>query len=194
MKIREGKPEDARFLSKVVTGAIGRELCTGLAGSEERLPLVDELFATLAADPVSQYSYTNALIATDDEGSPVGGIIAYDGADLHRLRRAFIREANDILGWSVSEKEAEEWGDEAAPDEIYIDSLFVEPGYRGKGVASALLKATLRKFAGTKKPLGLLVEPENRRALQAYTHWGFEQVGVSNFFRSPMIHMQLSPR
>ena len=190
INVREGIIEDAAFLATVVVEAIGRELCIGLAGNEERLPLVKDLFARLASDPESQYSYKNALIATTDEGKQIGGIIVYDGAHLRRLRRAFVREANEILGWNVSEEEAETWGDEADPGEIYIDSLYVEPEFRNKGVASALLKGIETKFKESEKPFGLLVEPENNRALQTYLHWGFTESGISNFFRSPMIHLQ----
>lgn len=190
MIIRYGKIEDAEFIASVVTGAIGPELCIGLAGDETRLPLVTELFARLAADPDSQYSYNNTLIATSDDGTLIGGLIAYDGAELRRLRKAFVREANAILGWNVSEEEAENWGDEADTGEIYIDSLYVVPEYRNSGVASALLKGLENRTAGISKPLGLLVEPENHRALQTYTHWGFHEAGVSHFFRTPMIHMQ----
>lgn len=190
MNIREGKIEDAEFLARVVTEALGPELCVELAGGEARLPLVNELFARLAADPVSQYSYTNALVAIDGEGSRAGAIIVYDGARLHRLRRAFARAANEILGWDVTEEDSEDWDDEASPDEIYIDSLYVVPEFRKRGVATALLNAVKKKFSGEPKPLGLLVEPENRRALQTYLHWSFRQVGISNFFKTPMIHMQ----
>ena len=188
--IREGRVEDAGFLAKVVTGALGHELSVGLAGGGSRLPLVDRLFTRLAADPLSQYSYKNAFIATTDDGACVGGIIAYDGSLLHSLRKAFAREANKILGWNVTAEEVENWDDEAQPDEIYIDSLYVAPEYRQKGVASALLKEVKKKFAKTGKPLGLLVEPENRKALQTYLHWGFHQVEISNFFHTPMLHMQ----
>ena len=190
MIVREGRIEDAEFLATVVTEAIGRELCIGLAGSEDRLPLVTELFTRLAADPDSQYSYRNSLVATDEDGRYAGGIIAYDGARLHLLRKAFAREANSVLGWNVTEEEAENWDDEADADEIYIDSLYVVPDFRKQGVASALLKGIENRFAMTSKPLGLLVEPENHRALQTYIHWGFRRVGISNFFRTPMIHMQ----
>lgn len=190
MKIREGRIEDAGFLATVVTEALGRELCLDLAGSEDRLALVNELFTRLAAAPDSQYSYRNALIATDADGTRAGGVIVYDGAQLHSLRKAFFRKANEILGWSVTKEEAENWDDEAQPGEIYIDSLYVAPEYRKQGVASALLKEVERKFAHTHKPLGLLVEPENHRALHTYLHWGFQQVGVSDFFQTPMLHMQ----
>lgn len=190
MLIRNGRIEDAGFLAKVVTEALGRELSIGLAGSEARLPLVDKLFTRLAADPHSQYSYVNALIASAGDGTNAGGIIVYDGALLHPLRKAFAREANEILGWNVTEEEVESWDDEAQPDEIYIDSLYVAPEFRKKGVASALLREVEKRFADIRKPLGLLVEAENRQALQTYQHWGFRKVGISNFFRTPMLHMQ----
>lgn len=190
MIIREGRPDDAGFLATVVMEALGHELCLSLAGGEKRLPLVKELFTRLAAARDSQYSYANALVAVGEDGARMGGVIAYDGALLHELRKAFIREANAILGWNVTEEEAEDWGDEAEPGEIYIDSLYVAPVYRKLGVASALLKGVEAQFSDVDKPLGLLVEPENQCALQVYRHWGFRQVGVSDFFRTPMIHMQ----
>lgn len=190
MKIREGRPEDSKFLATVVAEAIGTELCIGLAGGETRLPLVNELFTSLAADPESQYSFRNSFVATTDDGVPIGGIIAYDGADLRRLRKAFAREANKILGWNVTEEESEKWEDEADPGEIYIDSLYVAPEYRKRGVASALLKGVEARFRETQKPLGLLVEPENHKALNTYIHWGFKQVGISHFFQTPMLHLQ----
>ena len=151
---------------------------------------MEKLFTRLAADPESQYSYRNSLVATADDGTPVGGIIAYDGADLRRLRKAFAREAHKILGWDVTEEESEKWEDEADPYEIYIDSLYVVPEYRNRGVASTLLKGVEERFKEKQKPLGLLVEPENQRAFRAYLHWGFREVGISHFFQTPMIHLQ----
>lgn len=191
MEIREGIPADAPFLADVVIEAIGPELCLGLAESAERIPLVKELFTSLASLPDSQYSYRNSLVAVDRDGTPVGGIIAYDGGRLRELRKAFVREANRILGWRVTEEESENWGDEAAPDEIYIDSLYVVPEARKRGVATALVRAVGSRFAGSGKPLGLLVEPENEVARITYQRWGFREVGISNFFYTPMLHMQL---
>lgn len=190
MEIKEGKKEDAAFLAKVVTEAVGPELCEGLAKGKQNIPRVMELFTTLASRKDSQYSHNNAFIAISDAGLPLGGIIAYDGARLQGLRRAFFQEANRILGWNVTEKEADNWENEADAGEIYIDSLFVVPEARGKGVASALLKAVEEKYTDSGKPLGLLVDPENTRALRTYRHWGFRNAGLSNFFATPMIHLQ----
>lgn len=191
MEIREGRIEDAPFIAEVVMGAMGDKLCVGLADSPGRLPLVQRLFIALAEDSFSQYSHKNALIAVNSEGEQIGAIIAYDGANLHHLRRAFIREANIILGWNVSEEDAAKWGDETDESEIYIDSLYVVKKWRKQGVASGLLNRVNTKFQGAGKPLGLLVEPENKKARTTYEHWGFKEVGISNFFATPMIHMQL---
>ena len=190
MKIRKGKIEDAPFLAEVVMEAVGEELCLGLAETKERLPLVTKLFTTLAAAPDSQYSYNNAFIAVDADDKPLGGIISYDGAKLHELRKAFVREANSILGWNVTEEEAECWGDEADKGEIYIDSLYVVARARRQGVATALLDAVEKRYEGSGKPLGLLVEPDNQNARETYRHWGFRKAGISNFFQTPMIHKQ----
>lgn len=190
MIIREARREDAAFLAEVVMEAIGRELSVELAGSPDRLPIVKELFAALGADPYSQYSYRNAFVAESDAGQRLGGIIAYDGARLHELRKSFVREANRLLGWNVTEKEEEEWGDEADKDEIYIDSLYVIPEARKQSIASSLLEAIQSRFKDFGKPLGLLVDPDNTNALATYRHWGFKEAGISNFFFTPMLHLQ----
>lgn len=191
IRIREGEAKDAPFLAQVVMEAVGEDLCLGLADRAERLPLVSKLFETLAGSDDSQYSYRNAFVAEDEDGNPQGGIIAYDGAQLHELRKAFIREANRILGWNVTEQEAENWGDEADAGETYIDSLYVAPGLRRQGVATRLMDAINRRYENSGKPLGLLVEPENHTALATYRKWGFREVGISNFFYTPMLHLQL---
>lgn len=191
IRIREGEVNDAPFLAQVVTEALGEELCLGLAESGERLTLVRQLFTTLGATDDSQYSYLNAFVAVDECDNPIGGIIAYDGSRLHELRKAFIRKANRILGWNVTEQEAQNWGDEADAGEIYIDSLYVVPDLRRQGVATRLMDAVSRRHQASGKPLGLLVEPENHAALATYRHWGFREVGISNFFYTPMLHLQL---
>ncbi|MBD5170623.1 MAG: GNAT family N-acetyltransferase [Bacteroidales bacterium] len=188
--ISPAQKSDADFIATIVMGALGSELCLGLAGSEDRLDVVHTLFRYLGAADHSQYSYTNTLIARSN-GRAVGGIIAYDGARLHDLRKEFVHAANDILGWQMTEEDFGNRGDETGPGEIYIDSLYVSPEYRGKGIASKLISnVALLKATPDLPTIGLLVEFENERAKRLYESIGFKTVGVNNFFPVPMHHMQ----
>ena len=77
--IRAGKENDAEFLAQTVMNALGEALCNNLAGGKENLPKVKALFTHLARIPSSQYSYKNSFVAEEGD-TPVGAIIAYDGA------------------------------------------------------------------------------------------------------------------
>lgn len=182
--------EDAPFIAQTVMGAVGEELCCRLAGGKENLPAVTALFTRLAAEDESQYSYRNTFVARDGDGRPIGAIVAYDGARLHTLRKAFALAANDILGWNLTEEEMYEWGDETEPGEVYIDSLYVLPDFRGQGLASDLIRHVIENRRVDDKPFGLLVEPENVKAKTLYEKSGFSEVGINNFFAVPMLHLQ----
>ncbi|MDE6397172.1 MAG: GNAT family N-acetyltransferase, partial [Muribaculaceae bacterium] len=94
-------------------------------------------------------------------------------------------------GWNITDEEFNRRGDETEAGEPYIDSLYVAPEYRGKGIASALIAYTIERNASPDNPtVGLLVEFENRRAQRLYESLGFKTVGINNFFPVPMHHMQ----
>ncbi len=180
---------DADFIALTVMGALGEELCLSLADGEENLPKVTRLFKRLAESDNAQYSYLNTTIARIG-GRPVGALIAYDGRRLHELRKAFVDAANDILNWDITEDEFSQRGDETGPGEVYIDSLYVAPEYRGTGIARGLIGHVVSRQPA--ETFGLLVEPENERAKRLYENLGFKKVGVNHFFSVPMYHMQLS--
>ena len=191
--VRQATKEDAPFLAQTVMGALGSELCCKLAGGEEKMPLVRRLFTNLAASEISQYSYTNSLTALSAGGEMAGAIIAYDGARLQELRKAFIREANSILGWNIDENDEERLEAETNAGEIYIDSLFVVPAFRRKGIATALIRSVISHHKEAGKPVGLLVDPDNPKAKHTYESLGFREVGTNGFFGVGMIHMQYFP-
>ena len=182
---------DAEFIARAVMDAVGEELCVSLAGGEENLPKVRALFTRLGASERAQYSYRNTFVAKLPDGTPIGAIVVYDGARLRELRGEFISAANEILGWSLTDEEMSRRGDETGPYEVYIDSLFVVPEFRGKGVAVALIRQAIERKRIGNKPFGLLVEPENAVAKRLYESLGFRQVGISHFFSVPMLHMEL---
>lgn len=181
--------EDAGFIADVVLGAIGKEHTLHMAGSEERIPLVQDVFRHLAEKEDSQYSYRNTLIARSAEGTPIGAVITYDGALLHSLRQAFIEEANHTLGWNLRD---EQFTDETSPDEIYLDSLMVLPEHRGEGIGTRLITAAKDKAREAGKPLGLLVDFENPHARSLYTSLGFRSAGIRPFAGKDMEHMVLN--
>lgn len=185
-KIREGRPEDAEAISKVVQMAMHEECCLAFAGTEERLLLVDETFTILAGRPDSQYSYRNTLVAEDAQGNVAGAIVSYDGARMHELRQAFVEVANRVMDCGFVEAEMD---NETSDDEIYLDSLAVFPAYRGNGLARKLMDAACRRHASAGKPFGLLCAPGNDDAYALYGRLGFQEIGLRPFAGITMRHM-----
>ena len=187
--IRKGLKEDAPFIGKTITEAMGYDLCVGLAEDEENLLNVLKLFTDLAATETAQYSYLNTLVAVDEDDKRIGAIIGYDGAGLREMRKDFIAKANELLRWNVTVEEADNWEPETNSNEIYLDSLYVIPEYRNRGIASSLIRAAIDKYRNIGKPFGLLVEPHNEKAKKLYKELGFKEDGVNNFCGEPMIHL-----
>ena len=187
--IRPGRRDDAPFIGKTITEAMGHELCIGLAEGEENLPKVLKLFKDLAATETAQYSYKNTLVAIDKDDKRIGAIIGYDGSSLREMRKDFIAKANELLGWNVTVEEVYNWEPETNPNEIYLDSLFVISEFRNRGIASFLIKAAIEKYRNIGKPFGLLVEPHNTKAHKLYKKLGFKEDGVNNFCGVPMLHL-----
>lgn len=183
--IRPARREDAPYLGLTVVRAVGEDIAAGLAGSHHTVDDVVAMFASLAARDDAQYSYRHSLVAVDDNDRPVGAIIGYDGARLHELRERFLEAANEQLGIEFGELD-----DECESTEFYLDSLAVDPEWRGRGVATALIRAMAGRAAEAGKPAGLLVDKENPRARTLYERVGFRPVGERPFVHVVMDHMQ----
>lgn len=188
MKIIDAEKQDARLIGEVVVAAVGEETAADFAGGKS-VDDVKSMFARLAAREDTQYSYLNALKAVADDGTPMGFVVGYDGAGLHRLRKAFFEEAKKTLGKNLEGKIP----DECEPGEFYLDSLAVFPQYRGKGVGRALIDAMARRAHGCGKPLGLLCEKANAEARRLYKALGFEKTGETLFAGEMADHLQRRP-
>ena len=120
---------------------------------------IDTLTA-ICAQPDTQYSYTNTLVAEVD-GEIAGIMITVDGAIYRMQRERMFPQLKDLFntafgpGW-------EEMGDEAQTGELYVDSIAVFPAYRHRGIGTTLLSHAQQRAKELNIPLvTLAVEPTN---------------------------------
>ena len=80
--------------------------------------------------------------------------------------------------------------DETGAGEYYIDSLCVAAPYRKQGIATALIKAVIRKAGSLGMPsVGLLVDSGNPKAEHLYTQVGFRYLDDNVWGGHPMRHL-----
>ncbi|MDE6378707.1 MAG: GNAT family N-acetyltransferase [Duncaniella sp.] len=185
--IRPAKREEAPYIGAAVVDAVGEDIAAELGEGRGGIEAVRALFSELAQRDDSQYSYLNTLVAVDSDDRLVGVCVGYDGARLHRLRQQFIEAARRRLGIEFGDLK-----DECEATEYYLDSLAVDPGHRGQGIASMLIEATVERACVTGKPAGLLVDKDNLRARRLYERLGFVKVGEREFVGTLMDHLQRS--
>ena len=180
LNIRNAAKDDAPLIAKVITMAIGEESAI-LYGGDNYMNVFEEI--ALLED--SQYSYRNAFVA-EINGNAVGAVVAYDGAELHSLRKATLEVILKHTGREL------QIADETDASEFYLDSLAVLPEYRGSGVGAKLIHAVKEKaFNEYNKNLGLLVDFENPDAERLYKSVGFERADVKDFLGHKMWHLVL---
>lgn len=166
MIIRKATLSDAEYVAKTVL--------TALDMGTSDLEWVKES----CADPQSMYSWNKSLIA-EDEGKPVGCIISYSGDDYQKLRD---------YTWSrlwkgVDPAEIKQTAIETYPGEYYLDSLAIEPEYRGNGLGKRLMESAIRQGKGLGyDKYALLVAEGKLRLKEYYASLGFEEAGDVNFF------------
>lgn len=185
MKILTAERQQAPEIASLIMTAMTDECCLYFAGPDHSLDDFRRMMTRLAERDDSQYSYRNTLLAAGDDGSIQGAIVAYDGARLHELREAFVNSALEFFGRDFSQMD-----DETQEGEIYIDSLAVFPAYRGRGVATALLRALISKAKEEgHRAVGLLVDKGNPSAERLYRSVGFRYAGDSSWGGHPMRHL-----
>ena len=186
MVITKATINHANAVARLIMQAMNYDCCRYFAGPDHTLSDFESVMTALVESEYSQYSYTNAIVALDDNGEVAGVCVSYDGKDLHRLREAFVSAARKAFGRDFSSMT-----DETQAGELYIDSIAVESRYRGKGIAGQLLDATKQKARQLGIPaVGLLVDKGNPDAERLYLRHGFEYVGDNTWGGHPMKHLQ----
>ncbi|RRU68289.1 GNAT family N-acetyltransferase [Stenotrophomonas maltophilia] len=107
------------------------------------------------------FNFENVLTARKG-AEVIGCILFFNGPDESRY--------SPIGGLEENEPR------ESSEDEVYIDSLAVDPGHRGEGIAGELVRRVIieAKARGFAK-VGLLADASNSRLGQMYRSLGFVQ-------------------
>ena len=215
--IRPARREEAGIVARLIMLAMNYDCCLHFVGEqlpgelhpsvEMRLAAFEEAMTVLVAREDSQYSYLNALVAEvkvgevslcqkdgstrmagKATGEVAGVCVAYDGGQLHALRRAFVEEMAARFGRDFSGMD-----DETSGGEFYADSLAVWPCWRGRGIATALLRATAERGREAGLPcVGLLVDQGNPLAERLYQRVGFRYVEDAVWGGHPMRRLRLA--
>ena len=184
ISIRGARPDEAARIADLIIMAMTEECCLHFCGPGHDIRDFRRVMTSLVSRPDTQYSYNNTLVATIEDNI-VGICVSYDGALLHLLRQPFIDAAQQEWGMDHSSIP-----DETQAGELYIDSLAVDPEYRGRGIASLLLRATIDKSRALGLPsTGLLVDLGNPKAEALYNKVGFQYAGTNSWGGHGMKHL-----
>ena len=184
ISIRGARPDEAARIADLIIMAMTEECCLHFCGPGHDIRDFRRVMTSLVVRSDTQYSYNNTLVATIEDNI-VGICVSYDGALLHLLRHPFIDAAQQEWGMDHSSIP-----DETQAGELYIDSLAVDPDYRGRGIASLLLRATIDKSRTLGLPsTGLLVDVGNPKAEALYNKVGFQYAGTNSWGGHGMKHL-----
>ena len=184
--IEQAQVSQASDIARLIMEAMNHECCLFFAGEEHGLSGFHQLMTDLVCRDDSQYSYLNTLVALNAQREVIGVCTSYDGAELHQRRTAFVQGCLARFNRDFGDMD-----DETAAGELYVDSLAVDVRYRGKGIAKALLRATIEKGKQLQLPaVGLLVDKGNPKAERLYTSVGFQYVDDNQWGGHAMRHLQ----
>lgn len=167
--IRPATADDAPFVARAILEAVGFDNPPAeFIEKQARLCLRDDVL----------YSCRNTQVA-EVGGRVVGSLTAYDGRRYRMLRAVTFPLIREMSGVDLSGMD-----DESGPGEYYLDSLYVLPEMRRRGIAKALVQKGLDVATALRLPTAaLLVAPDNAAAARLYGSLGFRETGRVQAFR-----------
>lgn len=186
IQIEKAQKHQALIIARLIMQAMNSECCCNFMGPGHTLEDFEQMMTELVLRDDSQYSHLNTEVALDGNGGFAGMCVSYDGARLKELRQAFIDKMRDKFNRDLSDLK-----EETGPGELYIDSIAVNEVYRGNGIATRLLRASIKKARAMGLPAaGLLVDKGNPKAERLYRRIGFEHVEDTTWGGHEMRHLQ----
>ena len=179
--IRNARIEDAQAAVPLIMEAIG-DISMQITGEKEEKEITKE-FIQLLTRTDNRHSYLNTYIA-EMEGKVVGALVFYSAEQAITLDANLEKYLSDKKGNSVK------IDPETLPGEWYIDTVVVDPAYRGHGIGTKLLtyaEQLVKNFGGGK--LSLNVETKKDAAIFLYQRLGFVIVCPWTIIGEPFHHM-----
>lgn len=179
--IRKAYKEDAAQAIPLIMEAIG-DISMQMTGETEEVAITKE-FIHLFTRTDNRHSYLNTYIA--ELNGHVAGVLVF-----YNSEQAISLDAN-LEAYLSNKKGATVTIDpETAPGEWYIDTVVVNPAYRGHGIGTKLLSYAehLVKSSGGGK-LALNVEMEKDAAIRLYNRLGFVTLCPWTIIGEPFHHM-----
>lgn len=177
MVIRKATKDDAEFVAWTVLTALDMN-------TDDLQKATDS-----CAEDFGLYSWKNAIIASDDNGQPLGCIISYPGD-----RYVEMREYTWPRLWTDIDPELmRNTPHETGPGEYYLDSMAIIPEARGKELGLILMNAAIEhgRELGYRK-FGLIVDVGKPNLHDYYAHLGFKDDGPIRFFEHLFTKMSLT--
>ncbi|PTI77400.1 GNAT family N-acetyltransferase [Staphylococcus succinus] len=179
--IRKAKREDKHKVAQLCY-IIWHELDIDMVKSIEKERLLKVMEQSIV-DVNYRGHYSNVWVYEMD-GEIAGCLIAYPGEQEEMLEKAWLdmilEEDIKAFGTPMPMKEAND-------DEYYIETVATFPEYRGKGVATQLIKHVLRTYPGEKWSLNCDIT--NAGALHVYKKLGFQIASEFDLYGHMHYHM-----
>lgn len=176
LSFRPATAEDAPFVALIMMEAVGVPMMEEGAMPEEHLVSICQRDDTL-------YSYKNAVIA-ELEGTPVGGLIAYNGKGYHEVKVHTFSLVSAQLSFDPLTMD-----DETREGEYYLDSAAVMPEHRGKGFGRQIIAHGIECARRLHLLPVLACSPSNSKAYTLYQSLGFEKDGHLFIFGEDYLRM-----
>ncbi|MRJ08467.1 GNAT family N-acetyltransferase [Ornithobacterium rhinotracheale] len=183
--IRKAEPSDYKAIARYLLMAM-EDIVYKFIGQEDKDKALDFL-EHFTPEKGNQYSYENCHVILHN-GEVIGAANVYDGDNLAALRTPVKKYVEETHAKDFSPE------DETEAGEYYLDTLGIDPAYRGKGLGTQLLNFLITEYTVKRhKPLGLLVDNDNPKAKKLYEILGFKKVADKTLVGKKMEHLQYAP-
>ena len=174
MFIRKAKLEDMDKVIELTFLALGdyRYVITGYDDDA----LVKKKFEEFFVSDKGCYSYENFIVADHNE-QVVGSLNYYDCYDIAEMHKYMIesvrKHAPKMTKFEI----------ECEPEELYLDTIAVDPAYQGRGIAKKLINFAEKR--GREKGfavMSLIVLEKKEKAYWLYRRMSFREMGQKEIY------------